>query len=89
MLVTRRRAGEAIRIGGDIEIEVLEIGPNWVRLGVKAPRETAVWRREQEAVRDENRGAASAWTRANLDALARRLHAVNRLPLKPADPEPI
>ena len=38
MLVLRRRVGEAIAIGGDIEIEVIEISRTRVKLGVRAPR---------------------------------------------------
>jgi carbon storage regulator len=60
MLVLRRRAGEAIVLGGDIEIEVIEISRTRVKLGVRAPREVTVLRRETIAVAAENR-QASDW----------------------------
>lgn len=45
-LVLTRRAGEAIMIGSDIEIRVLEIHGNQVRIGVTAPPEVSVDREE-------------------------------------------
>ena len=59
MLVVRRRAGEAISIGEDIEIEVIEISRSRVRLGIRAPRAVQVNRREAVVVADENRQASS------------------------------
>lgn len=61
MLVMRRRPGEAIRIGDNVEIEIIECGPNRVKLGICAPKEIAVWRAEVKAMRDQNI-AAAAWT---------------------------
>jgi len=58
MLVLRRRAGEAIVLGGDIEIEVVEISRTRVKLGVRAPRNLSVLRREALQVAEENRRAS-------------------------------
>ncbi|MDF2508590.1 MAG: carbon storage regulator, partial [Microbacterium sp.] len=44
MLVLTRRIGESVRIDGDIEITLLEIKGDSVRIGVKAPRETRIQR---------------------------------------------
>ena len=41
MLIVRRRAGEAIVVAGDVEIEVIEISRTRVKLGVTAPRRSA------------------------------------------------
>ena len=46
MLVLSRHRGEAIRIGDDIEIVVVDIRDGKVRLGVNAPKETPVHRGE-------------------------------------------
>ncbi len=46
MLVLTRRVGETIMIGDDIEIEVLEVRPGIVRLGVRAPKSVRVLRSE-------------------------------------------
>lgn len=58
MLVLRRRAGEAIVINGNVEIEIIEISRTRVKLGVMAPREVTVVRRETIAVAAENQKAA-------------------------------
>ncbi|MGE0039798.1 MAG: carbon storage regulator CsrA [Vicinamibacterales bacterium] len=59
MLVFTRRRDEAIMIGDGIEIRVLRVGREGVRLGVSAPPTVAVHRREiYEQIRDENRTAA-------------------------------
>lgn len=57
MLVLRRRVGEIISIGDGIEIEVLEISHTRVKLGVVAPRDIPVMRKETIAVAAENRRA--------------------------------
>ena len=44
MLVLTRKNGEKIVIGGDIEITVVEIRGNHVRLGIEAPKEVSVLR---------------------------------------------
>ncbi len=46
MLILSRRPGETIRIGDDIEVVVLGVKGNQVRLGVAAPRDTEVHREE-------------------------------------------
>jgi carbon storage regulator len=58
MLVVRRRAGEAIVLGDDIEIEVIEISRTRVKLGIRAPRTVTVLRRESAALAQENQSAA-------------------------------
>ena len=57
MLVLRRRAGEVILLGPDIEIEVVEISKSRVKLGVRAPRSISVTRREASVVASENKEA--------------------------------
>jgi carbon storage regulator len=57
VLVLRRRPGETIAIGGNIEIEVIEISRTRVKLGVTAPRDVSVLRKETIPVAVENRKA--------------------------------
>jgi len=57
MLVLSRKEGESIVIQGQIEISVLNVRRHRVRLGVKAPKEMAVHRREiLEAILSEEPG---------------------------------
>ena len=46
MLVLSRKQNEAIKIGQDIEIVVLEVHGDRVKLGFKAPPEVPIHRRE-------------------------------------------
>ena len=70
MLHITRRAGQTIRIGDDIVIEITEIGGSFVRIGVDAPRHIQVLRDEiWQAVEEENKAAAS--TDVDLPAPAR------------------
>lgn len=60
MLVMRRREGEAIRIGEDVEIRILSIKGSKVKIGISAPRSVAVSAYEIELVRNQNMAAAHA-----------------------------
>ena len=46
MLVITRKEGESIMIGDEIEIIVIEYKDNRARIGIKAPRDVPVDRRE-------------------------------------------
>lgn len=61
MLVLTRREGEVFVIGDDIEIEILDIKPGVVRVGIRAPRDVRVLRKELVvAVAAANQEAAMA-----------------------------
>ncbi|HOW72471.1 MAG TPA: carbon storage regulator CsrA [Phycisphaerae bacterium] len=60
MLVLSRQRDQTIMIGDDIEITVVDIRGDKVRLGINAPSEVPVHRKEvYEAIKRENRAAAS------------------------------
>jgi carbon storage regulator len=46
MLVLTRKLGEAIRIGDDVELQIVGVSRGRVRLGFRAPRNIAVQRAE-------------------------------------------
>jgi carbon storage regulator len=58
MLILTRRIGESVMIGNDVDVTVLGIKGNQVRLGVKAPKEIAVHREEiyERICREQNGG---------------------------------
>ena len=59
MLVVTRKRNEAIIIGDGIEVRVLRVGRDGVRLGVTAPPSVPVHRTEiYELICKENRAAA-------------------------------
>jgi carbon storage regulator len=72
MLVLARHVEEEIVINGNIRIKVLEIQGNQVRLGIIAPREVAVYRREiYDHIAQANQAAAEGQP-ALLSAALRR-----------------
>jgi carbon storage regulator len=59
MLVLSRQRDESIMIGDNVVVTVVDIRGDKVRLGIQAPGEIPVHRREvYEAIRRENRRAA-------------------------------
>jgi carbon storage regulator len=72
MLVFTRRRQEAIRIGDRIEVRVLRVGRDGVRIGITAPPDVPVHREEiYEEIRQANRAAVAPLV--DLSALAERL----------------
>ena len=73
MLVLTRKTNQSIMIGDDIEVSVLAVSRDKIRLGITAPREIPVFRKEvylsikgEQASAD---GDARAETAEALDAL--------------------
>ena len=63
MLVVSRKAGESIILRDDIEVVVVEIRGNKVRLGVTAPQDVSVHRKEVfEAISKGSRSDGSTTT---------------------------
>jgi carbon storage regulator len=61
MLVLARKFNESIMIGDEIEVIVIEIKNDQVKLGIKAPRKIAVHRKEiYEEIQLENIAALSS-----------------------------
>ena len=59
MLVLSRQRDETIMIGDDIEITIVDIRGDKVRVGINAPKEISVHRKEvYDAIQEENRRAA-------------------------------
>ena len=46
MLVLSRKAGEVVTIGGDIKVTIVSVDRGVVRLGIEAPRDVPVHRKE-------------------------------------------
>ncbi len=55
MLILSRKPKESLMIGNDIEVVVLEVRGEQVRLGIRAPKEVSVYRKEiYENIQREN-----------------------------------
>ena len=58
MLALARKSNESIMLGNDIEITVLEIKGDQVKLGIKAPKSVPIYRKEiYLQIQEENRQA--------------------------------
>ncbi len=61
MLILSRKTNERIIIGEDIEIAVVDIRGDQVKLGIVAPKNVKVYRQEVfDAIQEENRKASAA-----------------------------
>ncbi len=76
MLVVRRRAGESLVIGENVEIQILEVGPTQVKLGIVAPKEIPIQRMEAHLTRQQNEAASREVSIAALTSLASKLQDV-------------
>ena len=59
MLVLTRKVGEAVRIGVDVTVQVLEVRGGQVRLGLTAPSDIRILREEVLRSMESANGAAS------------------------------
>jgi carbon storage regulator len=58
MLVIRRRIGESFLIDGHIEVQVLEVSPTQVKLGITAPKDIPILRKEVYVTGQQNQAAS-------------------------------
>lgn len=67
MLALTRKKGESLVLNNNIEVTILEIRKDQVKIGISAPKEVPVYRKEVYLqIQKENEAAASV---ANLEAL--------------------
>ena len=66
MLILTRRVGETLKVGNDVDVTVLGVKGNQIRIGIKAPKNVAVHREEifdriqREAAQAERAESAKA-----------------------------
>ncbi|MGB9780535.1 carbon storage regulator CsrA [Caldanaerobacter sp.] len=58
MLILTRKIGQSIIIGENVEVKIVSIEEGKVKLGITAPKEVTVLRKELIEVMDENIKAA-------------------------------
>lgn len=73
MLVLTRKPQESLIIGDNIEVRVLSVTGEKVRLGIQAPREIPVYRKEIYDEIAQQNAAASRSSRAEVDEALKRL----------------
>ena len=75
MLVLTRKSNQSIMIGDDIEVSVLSIMGEKVRIGIQAPRDIPVFRKEVylEIQQERAKEMAGSNVRAEVDQALRNL----------------
>jgi carbon storage regulator len=78
MLVLTRKPGQSIMIGDGVEVQVLSVAGEKVRLGITAPRDVSIFRNEvYDRIESENNrggGNDTGTDDAVVDALERLSH---------------
>jgi carbon storage regulator len=77
MLVLRRRAGESVLIGYDIEVEVLAVTQQGAKIGIRAPRDTIVLRKELKITQKQNTEAAKSGSLKDLEETIQKFRPEN------------
>ncbi|MDR3201205.1 MAG: carbon storage regulator CsrA [Spirochaetales bacterium] len=74
MLILTRKTGESIMIGDTIEIQVVDLKGDQVKIGIKAPPTIKLYRKEvYDAIQKENTAAAQSKPELpSLDAMLRK-----------------
>ena len=73
MLVLTRKPNQSIMIGDDIEVRVLSTAGDKVRIGIQAPRDIPVFRKEVYLEIQQENMAADSPARAEVDEALKRL----------------
>lgn len=88
MLVLARHLNESIMIGDDIEIVIVSVQSDQVKLGIRAPRSVAVHRKEVfEEIKREMQLAAQAQGDALKGAELLRQKFSKPIPASPTSPD--
>jgi|HubBroStandDraft_4_1064222.scaffolds.fasta_scaffold939573_2 carbon storage regulator len=82
MLVIRRRSGETLLIGEAIEIEILETGCSHVKLGIRAPKEVVVLRKEIQITGQQNLAASKEKSGDAVNSVLRSLKKRQTSPIR-------
>ena len=73
-----RKEGESLVLNGTIEVMVVQIGKGQVRLGIKAPKDVLILRKElTEEVADSNRLSAQTRDVEVLGSVIKKSHPEN------------
>lgn len=58
MLILQRKKGESLSINDNITLTVMDIGADWVKLAIDAPKEICILRSELKEAAAENKEAS-------------------------------
>jgi carbon storage regulator len=84
VLIVRRRAGQSIVIAGELEIEILEIAANRVKLGIVGPRAVSVARKEVGLTIENNQAAGTIGAHER-ELIVRKIAGLSQIERRDAD----
>jgi carbon storage regulator len=84
VLVIRRRAGEAVLIGEGVQVTVIEVSATRVKLGIEAPVEVPILRKEIQLAAQQNVAAAEGASPASVGILLAALRREEKVAKAPA-----
>lgn len=73
MLILSRKPGEALMIDGKIEVKIVEINGDKVKLGITAPDDVMILRSELRQTIESNKESAGSAVKKNLSELFKDL----------------
>ena len=88
MLILSRKAGESLILDGGIEIKITEIYGDKVRIGIDAPPQVKVYRKELYATIQENQSAAMAGPAAAVKSFLQKMKPPEEGATPPEPPTP-
>lgn len=77
MLVVTRKTDESLIIAENIEITILDISKDRVKLGISAPRDVQIIRNELIAAQNANRESSEAVSKDVISALLSKMRSDN------------
>lgn len=80
MLVIRRKSGESILLGDRIEIRVMEVSSGKATIGIQAPPEMLILRKEIHLAQLENLAAARGVSPESIQSMVSRWRPATRQP---------
>lgn len=73
-MVLTRKTGESLMIGESVEIKVIAVDGNYIKLGISAPRSVSIFRKEvYDKIKGENIAAATQKQLPSVEQLANLL----------------
>lgn len=68
MLVLTRKPGETVMLGENIQVKIVSVDGEQVKIGIEAPKSLKIYRREvYDAIQQENKAALKATDLSILD----------------------
>ncbi len=66
MLILSRKAGETLVINNEIEVKIIEVVGDKIKIGIQAPKDVKILRKELIQTMDSNKESTSAITPSKL-----------------------